>query len=107
VGLSASSGLSYTRHVFLNDNEKERLNPAQTEFGLIVMMAEGCFAAAWYASLHPLCSNPDWWWKLGLFLLAASYPGPLQQHASECLRWRARERVSGAVSKVLRDYDLL
>lgn len=98
---------------FTDDKERERLDLAHAEFGLIVMMAEGCFVAAAYTFKHPT-SDPAWcvWFIGGLLLLAASYPGPLQQHASECLRWRARENSEktngvGAVSAALKRNGLL
>jgi len=98
---------------FHDDKEQERLDLAHAEFGLVVMMAEGCFVAAAYAASHP-ASHPAWWvWlSLGVFLWGVSYPGPLQQHASECLRWRKREETekkngTGAVSAVLKNYGFL
>jgi len=100
---------------FLDEKERERLNLAHAEFGLVVIMAEGCFVAAAYAFSHP-SSHPAWWvWSsLGVFLWFASYPAPLYQHAAECLRWRVREETDkdketglGAVSTILKKYGLL
>jgi len=98
---------------FVNDQERERLDLAHAEFGLVVMMAEGSFVAAVYVSTHP-ASHPAWWvwFSVGVLLWAASYPGPLQQHASECSHWRTRENNEktdgfGAVSAVLKKHGLL
>ena len=101
---------------FMSSDEQERHNLLHAEFGLVVMAAEGCFVGAAYARLHSSSSfSPLWWiWLvMGFLLVAASYPAPLQQHATECLRWRVREKEEknkegiGAVSATLIKYGLL
>lgn len=100
---------------FLDPVEENRLDLRHAEFGLVVMSAEACFVGAVYAKLrYP--SSPAWWgWAaVCLLFIAASYPAPLQQHASECLRWRIREDEeeregvkTRPVSTALRKYGLL
>ncbi len=98
---------------FLDKKEREELSVAHAEFGLVVMMAEGCFLAAAYVHTHRTSQPASWVWVIaGLVLWLASYPGPLQQHAIECSRWRARENTEktggvGVVTAVLKKYGLL
>ena len=100
---------------FLSRDEQDRLDLRHAEFGLVVMAAEACFVGAVYAKLR-WPSSPAWWAWAGVCVLfiAASYPAPLQQHASECLRWRVREREEKVgdvethpVSTTLKKYGLM
>jgi hypothetical protein len=92
---------------FMTSEEQERLNLLHAEFGLVVMAAEACFIGAAYARWHVSSHAVFWvWLATGFVLLVASYPAPLQQHATECLRWRIREK-SGIVSETLKKYGLL
>ncbi len=80
------------RSNFLPEHERERLDIAHAENGLVVMTAEGLFAAAWYASIYPENSLVGPWplSVLGLMFWVASYPGALEQHSLECMHWRTR-----------------
>ena len=88
---------------FMTQDEQDSLDLKHAEFGLVVMAAEVFLLGAVYAGYIAYAApappqtaspwNPPWWvWiVVSIFLFAASYPAPLQQHAIECLRWRTRE----------------
>jgi hypothetical protein len=81
------------RSDFFSEEERETLNVAHAENGLVVMLAEGFAAAAVYAMSYPtesVSSRPLW--VLCLLFLLASYPRAVLQHQSECMRLRSRER---------------
>jgi hypothetical protein len=76
---------------FFPKQEREALDVAHAESGLVVMLAEGFAAAALYAMAYPSKSLVA---PLSLFLLAgvffvASYPSAVGQHRLECMRFRA------------------
>lgn len=108
--------------IFLPREEQKRLDLIHAEFGLVVMAAEACTFGAAYAAYKLFRFHCLAWWvplvwlAVGLLLLAASYPAPMQEHAIECLRWRTRENNNGddkqtntrqPVSTTLRKYGLL
>src|SRR5258705_9094540 len=70
------------RSDFFTKREKQELDVAHAESGLVVMSFEGLFIAGWYARLHPGTSQVSGLILLSLcaVCLAASYPSGYVQH---------------------------
>jgi hypothetical protein len=88
---------------FMKDEERKRLDLMHAEFGLVVMAGEACIFGAGYAAYKLFRFHSLAWWVplvwlvVGILVLAASYPAPMQEHAIECLHWRTREKEGDEV----------
>lgn len=83
------------RSDFFSKQEKQELDVAHAESGLVVMSFEGLLLAGLYARLHAGASQLGWFtlFTLSLVCLVASYPSGYVQHQNECSRMRKREAV--------------
>jgi len=87
--MSAYSTLRRTE--FFSEQERQKLDVAHAEDGLVVMTAEGLFLAGAYAWWDSTAKIGAWpLFAVGLAFLVASYPGACQHHRLECLRFRKR-----------------
>ncbi|SRR6266516_4019744 len=101
--------LAYTslrRSDFFPERDREAINVAHAENGLVVMIAEGFAAATLYSLSYPTSSQVAWLplCLLAVSFLVASYPSAIGQHRLECMRFRARR---ADVESKLRELGIL
>jgi len=88
-------------------DEKQALNIAHAESGLVVVTATGLLAAGVFAAAVPKNTPPvpsAILFAFSIAFLVASYPRAWAQHSLECLRMKTKRKK---VEEVLRAYGLL
>lgn len=85
--------LAYTtlRRYFFKEKERETLDIAHAESGLVIMTAEALLVASWYGK----GSEMTGWQVLlmaSLLFFLAPFPAAWGQHSLECMRFRAGEQ---------------
>jgi len=90
------------RRALYSPQERDALNTAHAESGLVVMTLSAFVAVTFVAYFRPNLSDVTYPWLLVVtaFLLPASFATPIEQHSIECMYFRTKKN---RVEAILRD----